>query len=95
MVMAGDRLLRLLAAALGARLRLCRQNCGRDSFPEVAVMISLDRLAVVGLVLALGISLVGCGNRSGGVVQESREFTFDEIAAAAAAETEESEDTAE
>jgi|GEM_PF-2191705 len=49
----------------------------------------------VGLVLTIGLSLGGCGDRGGDVVQENHEFTFDEIAAAAAAESAESADTAE
>lgn len=58
-------------------------------------MRAWDSLAAVGLMLTIGLSLVGCGERSGGVVQENHEFTFDEIAAAAAAESAESEDAAE
>jgi hypothetical protein len=58
-------------------------------------MMAWNALAVVSLVLALGIGMVGCGGRDGGLVEENREFTFDEIAAAAAAESEESEDAAE
>ncbi len=58
-------------------------------------MGSCNFLAVVSLVVMLGLSLVGCGGRSGGRVEESKEFTFDEIAAAAAAETAESEEAVE
>lgn len=41
--------------------------------------------------LCLVVAISGCGNRGGGEVQETAEFTFDDIAAAAAAETQESE----
>ncbi len=58
-------------------------------------MIALHRLAEMGLVVAIAIGVVGCGDRGGGVVQENSEFTFDEIAAAAAAEAAESADMAE
>ncbi len=53
--------------------------------------MAVDRFATVGLAMLLGIVVVGCAGRSDGVIQETSEFTFDEIAAAAAAETSESE----
>lgn len=52
-------------------------------------------LAAATLLVASGLTAVGCGDRRGGMVQEDQEFTFDEIAAAAAAEAAESEETAE
>ena len=54
-------------------------------------MMAWGRWAAGSMVLALVVALSGCGNRGGGVVEETAEFTFDDIAAAAAAETQESE----
>jgi hypothetical protein len=58
-------------------------------------MEAWGRLAAVGLAVLLGVAVLGCASRSGGMVQETSEFTFDDIAAAAAAETAESENPLE
>lgn len=54
-------------------------------------MIAWVRWTAGGVALCLIVAVGGCGNRAGGVVQETAEFTFDDIAAAAAAETADSE----
>jgi hypothetical protein len=58
-------------------------------------MIRGHRQAVVTLTLMICAVVIGCGRHSGGVVEETSEFTFDDIAATAAAETQESENASE
>lgn len=64
-------------------------------FPEVAVMTAWNCVAVASLVVGIGLSVPGCGARPQGAVEESSEFTFDQIAAAAAAESAEAQQSEE
>jgi hypothetical protein len=54
-------------------------------------MIACIRFLAVGVTLVGGLSVSGCAKHRGGAIQESREYSFDDIAAATAAETQESE----
>lgn len=56
-------------------------------------MIALMRFLAVGVAVASGLFVYGCAQQRGGMIQETHQYTFDDIAAATAAETEESEKT--